>query len=158
MALSPCFAGSRAARLLLSDWQIAPIVTLRSGVSFSPVTGVDNSATGVGLDRPNVVGEPYTNTLLWLSPAGFAANPAGTFGNAGAFSLVGPRFFNVDLGISRSFAMHEKQRLEVRFEAFNSLNHVNFATPVASFQNARFGQITSAGDPRILQFAMKYRF
>jgi hypothetical protein len=38
------------------------------------------------------------------------------------------------------------------------LNHTNFSTPVNSVQNARFGQITSAGDPRILQVAMKYWF
>src|SRR5205085_6101461 len=115
----------------------------------------------VGLDRPNALSNPYvrnTSTLLWLSPAAFAPNAAGTFGNAGVLSLVGPRYFNMDLGITRSFAVRERHRVEARFEAFNSWNHVNFSTPVASLQNARFGQITSAGEPRILQVAMKYSF
>jgi Carboxypeptidase regulatory-like domain/TonB dependent receptor-like, beta-barrel len=161
VASAPRFTGNRAARYLLSGWQIAPIVTSRSGARFTPVTGVDNSMTGVGLDRPNALSDPYVRnltTLLWLSPAAFQANPAGTFGNAGVFSLVGPRYFNMDVGVSRSFAIHESHRLEARFEAFNSLNHTNFSTPVNSVQNARFGQITSAGDPRILQVAMKYWF
>ncbi len=161
VAETPRFAGNRMARYLLSGWQIAPIVALRSGGRFTPVTGVDNSMTGVGLDRPNVAADPYSRNssrLLWLSPAAFTSNPQGAFGNAGVFSLVGPRYFNVDLGISRSFAVREKHRLEVRFEAFNSANHVNFSAPVASVQNARFGQIISAGEPRILQVAMKYRF
>jgi hypothetical protein len=161
VALSPRFNGNRAARLILSGWQVAPIVSVRSGLRFTPVTGVDNSMTGIGLDRPNVIGNPYvrnTSALLWLSPAAFSPNPVGAFGNAGAFSLVGPRYFNIDLGISRSFAVYEQHKLEVRFEAFNATNHTNLATPVATVQNARFGQITSAGDPRILQFAMKYQF
>jgi hypothetical protein len=161
VAATPKFSGYRAARYLLSGWQIAPIVAWRSGVRFTPVTGVDNSMTGVGLDRPNTAGNPYvrdTGRLLWLSPAAFAANPVGTFGSAGVFSLVAPGYFNIDLGVSRSFALTERHRLEARFEAFNAPNHVNFSAPVATVQNARFGQILSAGDPRILQVAMKYRF
>jgi hypothetical protein len=161
VAMTPRIAGNRLARAILSNWQIAPIVSVRNGLPFTPVSGVDNSLTGVGLDRPNVTGSPYvrnTGTLLWLSPAGFAPNPAGTFGNAGAYSLLGPGYVDVDLGISRWFDVHEAQRLEVRFEVFNAANHVNLGAPVASEQNAHFGQITSAGDPRILQFGMKYRF
>ncbi len=161
VAMTPHFAGNRLAQMLLNNWQIAPIISAQSGLPFTPVTGVDNSMTGVGLDRPNVVGQPYvrhTSTLLWLSPAGFTANPVGTFGNAGAYSLYAPTYFDMDLGISRTFIVHEAQQLEVRFEDFNSTNHVNFAAPIATENNAHFGQITSAGNPRILQFAMKYRF
>jgi len=161
IAATPRLAAGPVARYLLSGWQIAPIVTVRSGARFTPVTGVDNSMTGVGLDRPNITGSPYVRDnarLLWVNPLAFEANPVGTFGNAGVFSLVGPRFFDLDLGISRSFAIREKQRLEIRFEAFNAFNHTNLSTPVATVQNSRFGQIISAGDPRILQVAMKFRF
>ncbi|HWB85951.1 MAG TPA: carboxypeptidase regulatory-like domain-containing protein [Bryobacteraceae bacterium] len=161
VATSPEFTGRRWARMLLSNWQIAPIISAHSGSPFTPLTGVDNSATGVGLDRPNVLGSPYANTaneLLWLSPASFTPNPAGTFGNAGAYSLVGPSYFDIDLAISRTFAVHEAQHLEVRAEAFNSTNHVALANPVATENNSHFGQITAAGDPRILQFALKYQF
>lgn len=161
VARAPVIRSNRVATAFLSNWQIAPIVSVRSGSPFTPLSGVDNSMTGIGLDRPNVVGDPYvrdTNRLLWLSPLAFTPNRAGTFGNAGAYSLSGPGYFDVDLAISRVFSVRETQRLEVRFEAFNSTNHVHLATPVATENNARFGQITSAGDPRILQFAMKYQF
>jgi hypothetical protein len=161
VATSPTIKWNQLARTLLNNWQIAPIISAHSGLPFTPLTGVDNSMTGVGLDRPNVVGEPYvrnTSSLLWLSPAGFAPNPIGTFGNAGTYSLYGPGYFDIDLAISRSFVIHEAQRLEARFEAFNSTNHTHLALPVAAENNARFGQITSAGDPRILQFALKYQF
>ena len=50
---------------------------VRGGARFTPVAGVDNSLTGVGLDRPNIVGTPYvrnTSKLLWLSPGAFTPN------------------------------------------------------------------------------------
>ena len=161
VATSPVLKINPWARAIMSNWQIAPIVSAHTGNPFTPLAGADNSMTGVGLDRPNAVGNPYernTATLLWLNPTAFTPNPIGTFGNAGTYSLSGPRYFNIDLAISRSFVIRESQRLEVRFEAFNSTNHTHLAVPVSSENNARFGQITSAGDPRILQFAMKYHF
>jgi hypothetical protein len=160
VAQAPHFANAWKSRLL-SNWQLAPLVSLRTGLWFSPATGVDNSLTGVGLDRPNVVGDPYirnSSTLQWLNPAAFVANPVGTFGNAGNDSLAGPKYFDVDLAFSRSFQVLESHRLEVRFEAFNTLNHTNFSTPTTSLSSAQFGRISAAGAPRILQFAMKYSF
>ena len=51
------------------------------------MTGLDNSLTGIGNDRPNVVGNPYirstTGSLQWLNPSAFTPNALGTFGNAG---------------------------------------------------------------------------
>jgi hypothetical protein len=162
VALAPHFNGLWMGRVF-GNWQISPLVSVHSGSWYSPVSGLDNSLTGVGLDRPNMVagGSPYTSnlsTLQWLNPAAFVQNPTGTFGNAGAYSLSGPRSFDMDLGVSRFFAVHESQKLEVRFEFFNTTNYVRFANPVATVSNAHFGQIQSAGDPRILQAAMKYHF
>jgi hypothetical protein len=160
VAQSPHFAGAWTNRLL-GNWQLAPLVSVRSGLWFSPTTGVDNSLTGVGLDRPNMVGNPYvrnTGALVWLNPSAFVANAIGTFGNAGAYSLAGPSSFNADVALSRSFQVRESHRLEARFEAFNSLNHTNLANPTSSIASAQFGRITSAGSPRILQLALKYTF
>jgi hypothetical protein len=125
------------------------------------VTGLDNSLTGIGLDRPNVVGNPYvrnTNTLQWISASAFVPNPLGTFGNAGSDSLVGPMFFNIDAALSREFAVREHQRLEIRFEFFNLLNHPNLSNPDNNLQDSTFGEILSDAGPRILQFAAKYTF
>jgi hypothetical protein len=77
-----------------------------------------------------------------------------------------------DLALSRIFPIHESFRLEVRAEAFNVINHTNFVAPATgtgipgistggislSTSSSNFGQITNAGDPRILQFAMKLYF
>jgi hypothetical protein len=43
-------------------------------------------------------------------------------------------------------------------EASNVLNHTNFNNPSANISSAQFGRITSADDPRIIQFGLKYNF
>jgi len=88
----------------------------------------------------------------------FPISPAGTFGNAGRTSLVAPGYFDVDASVTRSFNITERQRLELRFEFFNSLNHANFQAPDNYVSDASFGQILSDVSPRILQFAIKYTF
>ena len=61
--------------------------------------------------------------------------------------------------LTRAFAIREHQNLEVRFEAFNFLNHPVFNNPGTTLTtSSTFGKILSANDPRILQFAMKYVF
>jgi hypothetical protein len=78
-----------------------------------------------------------------------------------------------DASLSRIFPFREAIRLEVRGEAFNVINHTNLGgIPTSglglsvagttglslSLNASNFGQITSAGDPRIFQFAMKLYF
>jgi hypothetical protein len=151
-------------RRIFSDWQLSPLATARSGLWFTPLTGTDNSLTGVGLDRPNVVGNPYLTNLngspvTWLNPSAFAPNAKGAYGNAGAYSLQGPANFGVDVALTRSFTLRrESQRLEARFEIFNLFNNVRFNSPSATLSSAQFGTITGAGDPRILSVAMKLHF
>jgi len=76
-----------------------------------------------------------------------------------------PGVINVDTTLSRLFQMTEHLQLEARAEAFNVVNHTNFTSYsgaygglVASLSSGTFGQITSAGDPRIWQFALKMHF
>jgi hypothetical protein len=157
---SPKFA-NRATNWLLGNWQLSFLISAHSGFVFNPTTGVDASLTGVGQDRPNVVGSPYlrnTNTLQWLNAAAFAPNAPGTYGNAGFNSLQGPDFFDADANLTRFFQIREHHRVELRFEFFNVLNHVNFSPPVSNLHSSAFGVIQAAGDPWILQFALKYAF
>ena len=152
---------NRFVNQVFGNWQLALLVTAHTGFPFNPTTGVDNSLTGVGLDRPDVIGDPYlrnTNTLQWLNARSFRANPAGTFGTAGANSLIAPGFVNADTNLTRYFKVTENQRFELRFEFFNVLNHTNFNIPSGTLSSANFGKIQSAGDPRILQFALKFSF
>jgi hypothetical protein len=152
---------NRFANVLLSNWQLSFLISAHSGFPFNPLTGTDASLTGVGQDRPNVLGNPSAtsaNPLAWINPSAFVANAAGTYGNAGYNSLTGPGFFDIDTNLTRYFPIHENHRIQLRFEFFNTLNHTNFSAPVNSLKSSTFGIIQSSLDPRILQFAMKYTF
>jgi hypothetical protein len=63
----------------------------------------------------------------------------------------------VDLSLVRAFRS-DTHRIEVRIEAFNAFNWFRPNNPVNNLTLATFGRITTAGDPRILQFALKYSF
>ena len=65
---------------------------------------------------------------------------------------------NFDLSLVRNFSMTERLRLEARAEAFNAINHANFNNPTTALNSSNFGKILGAGDPRILQFALKFHF
>lgn len=158
--LSPRFH-NRTAQTILGDWNLSPIITKRSGLWFTPSAGRDNSLSAVGADRLNVVGDPHAvdpSIARWFNTAAFAANAPGTFGNAGRASLEGPGAFNIDVALVRKIRIWENTNLEIRAEAFNLLNHANFANPRSSLNDVNFGRVLTANDPRILQFAMKYVF
>jgi hypothetical protein len=82
--------------------------------------------------------------------------------------LEGPGFLTFNTGVSRQFKVRESQSLMLRGEAFNLLNHPNYANPAATNAGlgtsanppaAQFGKInTTLGSPRVLQVAMKYIF
>jgi hypothetical protein len=169
--VSPIKGNGWAGRVL-GGWQLAPLVSIRSGLPINILTGTDVSQTGVGLDRPNLVPgvDPYLHTgdaRYYLNPAAFQKQAAGTFGDLGRNAITGPGALEVDLAFSRTFRVKERWLLTPRFEAFNVINHVNYNSPYtttsdgtgeAPINSAQFGIFTSAGDPRILQFALKLQF
>ncbi len=94
----------------------------------------------------------------YFNTAAFAQNPAGTFGTAGKNILAGPGQATVDFGVIKSFALREAWRLQFRAEMFNLLNRVNLGNPNTNASSAQFGQITSAGAPRVIQLALRLQF
>jgi hypothetical protein len=100
-----------------------------------------------------------TPCVSWLSAAAFQQPALGTFGNMGVFNVLGPKFFQFDMAMTREFRIREGETLQFRVEAFNVLNNVRFNNPSVTLSNpSTFGNITSAQDPRILQLAMKFIF
>ena len=85
-------------------------------------------------------------------------NALGTYGVLGRNNFRGPGSFNLDLGLHKDFPVHERMKFQFRFEAFNLFNNVNFANPTATVTSGNFMRITSASDPRILQFALRFEF
>ncbi len=154
--------GAGIAGRLFGRWQLAPIISVSSGMPLNITDGTDISQTGIGADRPNLVSPATylsaTDPRYFLNRAAFQVQAPGTFGNLGKYVLRGPGTLNFDMALSRVFHMGDRWQLEARGEAFNVINHTNFNGPSTGLNSSTFGVINSAGDPRILQFAMKLHF
>lgn len=168
---SPTF-GNRLTRMIVGNWQWSGIISYQTGFWFSALSGNDNSLTGIKQDRASLVAgqDPMVGTCpdgssvgsigCWFNTNAFAQNPLGSFGTSSRNMLEGPHYFNIDMGLGRSFTIREGQSLLLRGEVFNILNHPNFGLPNNNQSSGSFGQITStAGSgPRVLQLAVKYLF
>jgi len=102
----------------------------------------------------------FNTRLQWLDlDKAFLPNGPGEIGDNVKGYLRGPGFWNVDLSLSRNVNLAAGRRVELRIEAFNLFNHVNWGNPNTQLGNANAGRITgTSGDPRIMQFAVKYNF
>jgi hypothetical protein len=158
---TPQFA-NRALNLIASGWQLSGIVRRQSGNYSTVTTGVDNALTGVGGQRAvQLLADPYdANRTVdhYLNRAAFGAPAAGTYSSLGAFTILNPGSLQIDTGLSRTFRVLEGQNIQFRWEVFNVPNRLNANAPVTALNNATFGRILSAQDPRIMQFALKYVF
>ncbi len=152
-----------ALRVLVSHWRLSGIVAAQSGARLNILSGIDNAFSGIGNQRPNQVSEDFyaeNKTLTqYFNRAAFAQPAAGTLGTLPRNAAVGPNYSNVNLAVSRLIPVTVTQRLELRLEAFNLFNKFNWGNPLLNFNAGTFGRITTqAGDPRIIQFGIKYDF
>ncbi len=159
-------SGNGFTKSLTNGWQLDGILTLQSGSPFSVLAGVDRSLAGVSIDHADVHGPvavyngnsrkskiaKYFDTSVFTLPA------LGTFGTSGRNTIYGPGTENFDAGLFKNIPIHEEQRLELRWEVFNSLNHTNLLNPNSSFSSSAFGRITNSKDARIMQIAAKLVF
>ena len=154
---------------LVNGWETFGIVTLQTGRPFTValLPEIDNSGTGRSIlgfganDRPNLVGNPELSnpsTSQWFNTAAFVFPAPGTFGNAGRNILEGPGFQSVNASLVKNTNFSERVKLQFRAEAFNLFNHPNFNLPDNFLGSPTFGRITSARDPRHIQFGLKLLF
>jgi Carboxypeptidase regulatory-like domain len=150
---------------LLGNWESSGIWTRQSGYPLTIYSGEDNALSGVGNDTADIVSRPgYTSgsrgerIAEWFTTNSFVPNAIGTFGNSGRNILRGPAHCLVDWSIMRNFPITERWKLQFRAEFFNFFNHPQLGDPGNSVTSSDFGRITSAGDPRIVQMALKLYF
>ena len=159
------------AKGVLGGWSLSGAMLLESGRPFSVLSGRDNSMSGVGADFADLTGDtsrsarqdPNRDPVLeWFNTQAFVQNAEGTFGNSGRNIIFGPGHANVNLSVSKSFPiafLGEASRIQFRGEFFNLFNRVNLLSKRSeSLTSGTYGRITSAADPRILQFALKWHF
>jgi hypothetical protein len=169
-----------AMNALLGGWQITVINNMNSGLptnlNYNNATSSNTNVTDLYTYRPNVVGNPIapatnrvkTSTALTgylLKSTGPGVTGASVpltgnpFGNAQRNMVVGPAFFQTDLGLHKAFPLwREGSTFDFRAEAFNVLNKVNYQAPDGNVSNSTFGAISSAYPARQLQLAAKIIF
>jgi len=156
--------------VFLKGWQTAGIWTFQSGNPFTValLPGDDNANTGIETlgfqgagDRPNriasgSIANPGPNA--WFNAAAFVTAPYGSFGNSGRNILEGPGLQTFNVSLLKNTSLHEHGSLQFRAEFFNILNRANFALPDNFVGSPTFGKISSAGEPRRVQAALKWIF
>ena len=152
---------------VIGGWQWTGVMQFQTGRPFTVTSGTDNSGDGIGNDRAKLTGqpvEPPADALqtVWFNAAAFAVNDIGTFGNVGKGAYYGPNLHSWDMGLFKNFRISTDMNVQFRAEFFNVFNQVNFDIPNTNRSGGNFGVITrtdpSFGDPRIIQFGLKFVF
>lgn len=158
---------SRASGVLgavVNDWTVTGVVTLQSGVPIAVTQATNNNAfAGFGTQRPNLVADPtlpadQRAVTRWFNTGAFATAPQFSIGSSSRNPVRGPGYRNLDLALIRRVPLGVATALEVRAEAFNVTNTPPLGAPNGVFGSAAFGAITTAGDPRVIQLAVKLIF
>jgi hypothetical protein len=159
----PSFKNRQLLNTVAGGWEVSGLLRATSGAPITMSTGRDNSLTGNGYDRPDLVGIAQLSTSRsrdqlisqYFNPAAFAANQTGKFGNSGRNILYGPGLMQTDLGLFKNFRIREPLQLQFRAELFNAFNQVNLGNPNNLLTSPIFGRISDAGAARIVQFGIK---
>ena len=138
------------AAAIFGGFQLNTILAIRSGETINPTNGINADTANTGTtdeQRINLIGNPSLGAphklTEWFNASAFAFPANGTYGTAGINSLRGPKYVNDDLSLFRDIPLHERFQLELRFEAFDVLNHPNLGNPNAAFGQGTFNTITS---------------
>jgi hypothetical protein len=154
----------------LGGWQIGGIWTLQSGSPFTVNLSTDTANNGEltgsnAAQRPNLTCNPNAGpktTAEWFDTACFAVPAQYTYGNAGRDIVTGPGLDDFDFTLQKLFPIRENMNLQFRWDVFDFFNHPNFNPPVGAGRTystaASFGAITSAQDPRDMQFSLRLAF
>jgi hypothetical protein len=150
--------------LFLQGWELSGIVNLQSGLplAISQITNF-NAFAGFGTQRPNLLSETalpaaQRSTAQWFNSAAFSIAPQFTLGTSSRNPVRGPGFSNLDLALLKRFPLGETRNVEFRAEVFNLTNTPPLGNPNMTLGAPGFGSITTAGDPRIVQLALKLNF
>ncbi len=156
---------SNANRLVngaLGGWNVAGVLTARSGLPFTPTISGDPANTGAGSERPIRLGQgDLANPTpdKWFDVTAFAVPKQYTYGNSGRNILTADGLKQLDLTLAKHFPITETKRIDLRMEVFNLTNTPTFSSPASAIDSTNGGRVTSTlNAARILQFALKFYF
>ena len=167
----PFLGGAKGATgKLVSGWRLNVIAGVQGGFPFTPQLGFNQSRDGDTStpDRPSMApgrtlkGIYLNNPLQWYDPTAFALPLAGTYGNVGRNTLIGPGLQDVDFSLFKTTRLSERWNLQFRAEFFNLFNHANFGLPSVTVLTPSGAPSSSAGlvsmtttTSRQIQFGLK---
>ena len=163
----PFKASNKAVNALVAGWTLGLKMYIYTGAPFSVTDSkiasdvnssgvltpladlVVSSAFGTHCNSSNSIGQPcLPKTDFATYPGSGIASPTQTdWGNIAPDSFRGPGYFDIDTTLQRSFAIREKFKFVFGIQAYNVLNHPNFANPSGSVTSGGFGTITSTLGP-----------
>jgi hypothetical protein len=171
-----------AAASLLGGWQISGILTAHTGFPWTPVVGQCISTRGPSICpvRPNSyrggAGTDSSNDAF-ISGTNFPGGGSAFFSTTapvgfqlpgiGRNSFRGPKYFNIDMTVSKKFGLGkvlgEGRFFEVKatfFNAFNILNlqSFNFNSPSTQVQNGLFGRAEKGLAGRVIEIQGRLQF
>jgi len=160
---------SRPVDFVVGGWQFNGITTFQGGFPLTPTLSY-SLGKGDTNSRPNLIGDPTKTSRQphdWITSAAFAIPTnaeiaAGNFyGNQGVGVVRSPGMVNFDFSLFKTIDVREGIKLQFRLEFFNATNTPFFGRPGSvglTFGTSTFGKITTAGDPRVVQFGLKLLF
>jgi len=144
---------------IVGGWNLSTIATLQSGLPFTPTISGDQANTGVGSQRPNVIGKPVLvrHANCWFfdstNPTCRASRPGGTnayavpaqytYGNSGINTLRADGLVQFDASLIKSFPIKDTVSLELRGSFYNVFNHTTFMAPATNIDSSSAGTISS---------------
>ena len=151
---------------VVGGWALSGITSYRSGFPFTVRASSDTDFSGLNQfsDRVNLrpgVSSVPTNMSdpdHAFDPTIFAFPGAGSVGNVGRNTLIGPHFVSQDFAVLKNFRITESWRAQFRSEFFNSFNHTNFKLPENRLDQTAVGKIGDAYDPRLIQFSLRFQW
>jgi len=154
---------------IVGGWQVSSILRYHSGLP-SVIQGTLAWNTNYDMNSLAIPVAPFQehqgidaqgNPSMFSSTAlanNFVDQWPGQTGERAIVRLAGA--FNMDVALSKQFNLPwEGHHLQLRGEAFNALNNVNFTQPSLQLYNpTTFGEYQNTTPPRVMQFAMRYEF
>ena len=148
--------------VVLGGWILSGITEFSTGVPQT-VMDLDNSGTGNGSQHSNRIAGCDANNaprdrFQWFNTSCFVAPAFGTWGNSGQGITNDPGINVWNSTIAKSFRIRERQRVEFRFETYNTFNHTQWLGATFNRSSTSFGRITGARPARQVQLALFYHF
>jgi hypothetical protein len=164
----------------IGGWGLNGIFSMQTGVPFTPYSSsssYDLNKNGLNSDRvvasslatkidpfagddQDVVS--YMDRSNWSTYTCPASANSGLWCNApiGRGSMVGPGYWNTDLGLTKKFKINERAAIQFQANMFNLFNHTNFNLPTYNFGSGAFGTISSVAGQgaRVTQLALRFDF